>query len=261
MASIKQFKSEIGISVYNKKVNEYAEKKDVEAAIKICDACNQLQFCHEPGPCTRSEKSSKFSNFDSEQISEIARGINKDIIEKIISDAKLSAIKSDEPVNDRLAAALDKISDVLGQRQPVHSQVTKVKVPPTWAKETFADYKVEVEAWESAHPGDDFAKYSEFLTELKRNKTKSGLSDFVSTIVVERTRLNKSVKSILKVLQEKYELTKKEKFENLISDFKNFKPGKSDSGESIYSQIERLQAQFENLEIEKNFNYFLDTFL
>ena len=115
MASVKKFKSEIGDDTYNNRVNEYADKKDVEAAIKVCDACNQLQFCHEPGPCTRSEKS-KFTNYNSKQISEIASAINKDIIEKIISDAKSSAVKSDAPVNDRLAAALDKISDVLDQR-------------------------------------------------------------------------------------------------------------------------------------------------
>ena len=259
MASVKKFKSEIGDDIYNNRVNEYADKKDVEAAIKVCDACNQLQFCHEPGPCTRSDKS-KFTNYNSKQISEIASAINKDIIEKIISDAKSSAVKSDAPVNDRLAAALDKISDVLDQRRPVHSQVSKVKVPPTWAKETFSDYKAEVEAWESAHPGDIFSKYSDLLTELKRNKNKPGLSDYVSTIVVERTRVDKSVESILKVLQERYELTKKEKFENLISELKNFKPSKSESGENIYSQIERLQTQFEYLEVEKNMNYFLGTF-
>ena len=260
MASVKKFKSEIGDDIYKNRVNEYAAKKDVEAAIKVCDACEQLQFCHEPGPCTRSDKS-KFTNYDSKQISEIASAINKDIIEKIISDAKSSSTKSDEPVHDRLAAALDKISEVLDQRRPVHSQVTKVKVPPTWAKESYTDYKAEVEAWESAHPGDDFSKYSELLTELKRNKTKPGLSDYVSTIVVERTRDEKSVGTILKVLQEKYELTKKEKFENLISDFKNFKPGRSESGESIYSQIERLVTQFEYLKIKKNMNYFLSIFI
>ena len=81
------------------------------------------------------------------------------------------------------------------------------------------------------------------------------MSDYVSTIVVERTRVDKSVGSILKVLQERYELTKKEKFENLISDLKNFKPSKGESGENIYSQIERLQTQFEYLEVEKNMNY------
>ena len=118
--------------------------------------------------------------------------------------------------------------------------MTKVKVPPTWAKESFADYKAEVEAWEVAHPGDDYTKYSEFLNELKRNKTRVGLSDYVSTVVVDRTRNNKTVKNILDELEEKYELTKKEKFEDLANKIKNFKPSKADSGEEIFGKIEKI---------------------
>ena len=149
----------------------------------------------------------------------------------------------------------------MDQNQQRPSQITKVKVPPTWAKETFADYKEEVEAWEQAHPGDTFSKYSEFLNELKKNKSKNGLSDFVSTIVVEKTRSNKSVSAILKALEDKYELTKKEKFEDLIIAMKNFKPSKNESGEHIFSQIEKIETLFDSLEIGKNIKFFLAIFL
>ena len=37
-----------------------------------------------------------------------------------------------------MATALDKISAVLSQRNSAPSQVTKVKVPPTWAKRAYA---------------------------------------------------------------------------------------------------------------------------
>ena len=123
------------------------------------------------------------------------------------------------------------------------SQVTKVKVPPTWAKESFRDYKAEVEAWERAHPGDEYTKYSEFINELKRNKIRAGLSDYVSTVVVDKTRNSKTVKDILEALENKYELTKKEKFENLVEMIKKFKPNKNESGKQILSQIEKIENE------------------
>ena len=134
-----------------------------------------------------------------------------------------------------------------------------MKIPPTWAKESFTDYKADVEAWGVAHPGDDYTKYSEFLNELKRNKTRAGLSDYVSTVVVDRTRGNKTVKNILDEWEDKYELTKKEKFEDLINKIKNFKPNKADSGENIFGNIEKIQVEFRNLDIKSNLNYFLAT--
>ena len=261
MTTIKKFKSDIGEDNYNNKVKDYALKKDVDSAIRLCEACKQLQFSHGPGPCTRSDKSDKISQFDSEQISEIIKVINNDIINKIVDIAQADTVKSDEPVNDRLATALDKISEVLEQRRPVHQQITKVKAPPIWAKEPFSDYKEEVQAWEAAHSGDEFSKYSEFLAELKKNKAKPGLSDYVSTIVVEKTRANKSVACILEALADKYELTKKEKFDNLINDMKNFMPKKADSGEKVFSQIERLETQFQSLKVGSNINYFLATYI
>ena len=48
------------------------------------------------------------------------------------------------------------------------------------------------------------------------------------------------MKDILKALEDKYELTKKEKFENLVDMIKQFKPNKTDSGEKIFSQIEKI---------------------
>ena len=83
------------------------------------------------------------------------------------------------------------------QRNTVPSKVTKVKTPPFWAKEVFEDYKEEVEAWEKAHQGNNFDKYLELLNELIRNKTKVGLSYFISMTAVEKTCLNKTVASMI----------------------------------------------------------------
>ena len=51
---------------------------------------------------------------------------------------------------------------------PTIFRITKVKIPPVWVKETFMDFKAEVESWEKSHPGDDYVKYCELLNELKR---------------------------------------------------------------------------------------------
>ena len=187
MTPINKFKSEVGEDLYRQRVTAFAAEKNIAGAIKICDNCGQLQLCHNPGPCKRSDKSE--SKFSDEQMSQLIHAVNEDIVREII--------KSDSPsTNDKLATALEKISEVLEKRSPVSSQVvTKVKLPPSWAKESFADYKDEVEAWESAHPGDNFQKYSEFINELKKNKSKAGLSDYVSEIVIEKTRVNKTVSS------------------------------------------------------------------
>ena len=85
------------------------------------------------------------------------------------------------------------------------------------------------------------------------------MSYYVSTVVVDRTRSNKTVKNILDELGEKYELTKKEKFEDLIDKMKSLKPSKNDSGENIFGKIEKIQAEFRNLDVKGNLNYFLAT--
>ena len=258
MTPINKFKSEIGEDFYVERVAHYAADKNIAGAVSVCENCGKFQLSHKPGACKRSDKSE--STYSEEELSKIRHCINEDIIKEIIRDA--SDVKREESsVNDKLAAALEKISEVLGQRSASSQVVTKVKVPPTWAKESFADYKEEVEAWVSAHPGDNFCKYSEFLNELKRNKVKSGLSDYVSSIVVERTRSNKTVSAILNALKEKYDLTKKEKFDCVISMMKNFKFSKVDSGEQIFAKIEKLETEFKALEVGKNINYFLATFI
>ena len=187
MQVAKKFKRDMGDALYDKKIKEFAANKDVEAAVRLCTTCNQLQFDHKSGPCTRSEKTESVK-YSSEEISYIIIAINKDVVSSIIDNAKTDFINDSENIksttspsvigscdsdiqknSDKLAEALSKIAIVLTQQQQVPHQVTKVKPPPTWAGESFDDYKAEVQAWEQAHPGETFTKYAEFLNELKRN--------------------------------------------------------------------------------------------
>ena len=169
------------------------------------------------------------------------------IIENTKTEMQGNSSKSDNFANsDNLASAFQNLAEVLKQQRPALSHVTKVKIPPVWVKESFIDFKTEVLAWETAHPGDDYTKYSELINELKRNKVRSGLSDFVSTVVVEKTRNNKTVSEILKHLEDKYELSKKEKFEILVGRIKNFKPSKNDTREHILGLLEKIERDFDN---------------
>ena len=210
MPGFKQFKSDMGDDLYNQRVKQYAADKNVEAAVRLCKTCDQFEFGHKSGPCTRSEKTDVIQ-YKSEEINEISPAINKDVVNQIIENAKLAYnndsdfLKKSESDpsknNDKLAEVLDKIASVLSQQRQGPSQLTKVKPPPTWVAESFADYKAEVDSWEQAHSGEEFVKYSEFLNELKRNKTKPGLSEYVSTIVIDKTRRNKTVQSVLEALK------------------------------------------------------------
>ena len=48
------------------------------------------------------------------------------------------------------------------------------------------------------------------------------------------------MQSVLEALREKYDLTKKEKFFNIINMLKSFKPSKNENGEAIFTKIEKI---------------------
>ena len=99
MSVAKKFKREMGDALYDQKIKEFAANKDVEAAVRLCTTCKQLQFNHTPGPCTRSEKSESVK-YSSEEISEIIIAINKDVVSAIIDNAKTDFIYDSENIKN-----------------------------------------------------------------------------------------------------------------------------------------------------------------
>ena len=248
---------------YSKKIELLAKSKDVKSVSKVCESCSQLEFDHRPGACTRSANSDK-EKYTPEQIAEIVAGVSQDVLDAIMDNSKVEMQSSLSNVqtfgsSETLASAFNNLAEVLKLQRQTPAQVTKVKIPPVWIKESFSDFKAEVTSWEKAHPGDEYTKYCELLNELKRNKVRAGLSDYVSTVIIEKTRDVKTVSEILKLLEDKYELSKKEKFENLVSKLKSFKPSKNESGEQILVLMEKLDREFQSLELGKNLYYFLVT--
>ena len=201
MKIFEKFKAAMGEN-YNKKVKLLADTKDVQSVNDICQACSQLLFDHNPGICTRSvaEKSIKYT---ADEVAEIVHGISKDVVDLIVVNTKhemQSSVTTESfGGNESLASAFNNLAAVLKGQKQSPSQVTKVKLPPVWVKETFSYYKSEVEAWEKAHPGDDYTKYSELLNELKRNWQK--LSDSSNELVFNAItkKLARKLKSACKI--------------------------------------------------------------
>ena len=92
MPGFKQFKSEMGDQLYDQKVKQYAANKEVESAVRLCETCGQLQFCHKSGPCTRSEKDNT-AKYKSEEIIDISAAINKDKLLKLLKMLKKHLLK------------------------------------------------------------------------------------------------------------------------------------------------------------------------
>ena len=81
-----KFKRDIGKYFYKKRVSEYARVKNIRNALKVCDNCGYLEFCHRPRVCKRSDMVDR--KLREEQLDEIKQCINHDIIEEIIAKVK-----------------------------------------------------------------------------------------------------------------------------------------------------------------------------
>ena len=177
-----------------------------------CITCGRLAFQHDPGPCNRSKSEKE----DTDQIDILKNSILNEILEeKIKMDSK-----------DREASATESLVEALKSVVNTRpTQITKAKKPPVWNKESFDDFKIEVEAWNMSHSGDEYVKYEELMEKLKENKNIKGLADFACTVLIQRTREKKNVEEVLKVLEEKYALTRKEKYEKVVDLIKKFQNG------------------------------------
>ena len=81
-------------------------------------------------------------------------------------------------------------------------QVTNVKQPPVWKKQTFMDYKQQVQNWKQHNSGDDYSKYQDFINELQKNNNIKGLEEYMSTVVIPMTKNDQTVDAVLKYLEE-----------------------------------------------------------
>ena len=241
--SLKKFKEKLG-DEYDRKIKEYADSQDIAGAVTQCKTCNKLALFHDPGPCSRS----KAEQEELEDIELMKNGIlNEIMVEKMRGESK----GKETDVVESLVEALKKVVNV----KP--AQITKTKKPPVWNKETFEDFKIEVEAWDNSHNGDEYVKYDELMEKLKENKNIKGLAEFACTVLIQRTREKKNVKEVLKILEEKYALTRREKFEQIIEKIKRFQDSSEKKGLELWENFHKIEAMCEKMEVEKNFKYFL----
>ena len=87
-----KFKAAMG-DEYELKVKQIAKSKDVKAVNKVCSVCEQLEFDHKPGPCTRSNKAEK-AKYSAAQIAEIKEHVMSDVVQAIIEETKANLEKT-----------------------------------------------------------------------------------------------------------------------------------------------------------------------
>ena len=76
MTKFNKFKADMG-DEYDKKVKEIAKSQELHRASKVCRSCNQLEFDHRAGSCTRLGKSAT-TKYTPEEIEEISNEIVKE---------------------------------------------------------------------------------------------------------------------------------------------------------------------------------------
>ena len=80
-----KFKREISEYLYKERLFEYSRVKNIGNALKVCDNCEDLEFCHRPGVCKKSDKVGQ--KLTEKQFNKIKQCINHEIIEEIIRKA------------------------------------------------------------------------------------------------------------------------------------------------------------------------------
>ena len=124
-------------------MKEIAKSRDVQAVTNVCASCKQLEFDHKSGSCTRLSKTMT-SQYTIEECKEISKEIMKDVVEAIEEEVKTKLLGGNQQVEaskflvggeeGTLASAFKDLVEVLKQQKQAPTQVTKVKVPPTFTE-------------------------------------------------------------------------------------------------------------------------------
>ena len=166
-------------------------------------------FYHSEGACTHSDKDNALI-FDQNSLEELKIAINADVKSKIKNigsmDTMMKIFENQQKIFEKL------IDDKSGSKRSF--QVTNVKQPPVWKKQTFVDYKQQVENWKQHKTGDEYSKYQDFINELQKKSNIRGLEEYMSTVVIPMTKNDQTVDAVLKYLEEKYDTTE---WKNLLS--------------------------------------------
>ena len=209
--AITKLKNSLGDG-YENKLDETVKSGNIYDVLQECKQCKQLMFYHPKGACTRSDKENALI-FDDNSLEELKVDINRDLKNKIKNignmDTMIKIYENQQKIFEKI------IDDKSGIKRSF--QVTNVKQPPVWKKQTFMDYKQQVQNWKQHNSGDDYSKYQDFINELQKNNNIKGLEEYMSTVVIPMTKNDQTVDAVLKYLEEKYEITEWEKFTELIS--------------------------------------------
>ena len=97
MKDFEKYKADMGDD-YEYKVKQIAKSKDVQDVNKVFPVCDQLEFDHKPGPCTRANKVEN-SKYSADQIAEIKEHVMNDVVQAIIEETKANLIENEQNIN------------------------------------------------------------------------------------------------------------------------------------------------------------------
>ena len=161
--AITKLKNSLG-DEYENKLEKTVKDGNIYDVLQGCATCEQLMFYHPEGACTRSDKEDALI-FDQKSLEELKIAINTDVKSKIKNigsmDTMIKIFENQQKIFEKL------IDDKSGSKRSF--QITNLKQPPVWKKQTFVDYKQQVENWKQHNTGDEYSKYQDFINELQKN--------------------------------------------------------------------------------------------
>ena len=151
------------------------------------------------------------------------------------------------------------------QQQTIQNQVqpqvlvhlTDPPKVPKWDREDFETFEARIGDWSKRTQEDKGAQYQKLIDSLKENEKKKGVSDFVTTKILENSDHERTVEAVLRTLREKYGKNKKERFDEIIDLIKDSKWKKEDSHEDFVDNMKKLERKWKKEQIEKHSEYFL----
>ena len=134
-----------------------------------------------------------------------------------------------------------------------------VKPPeiPTWSKsEDYEIFQGRLKAWVNESQETERIKFNRITESLKKSNSKDGLEDFIVKDIYGKLKKpeDQTTENLIDLLNEKFAKTKETKYDEFVMKLRNLK---ANDAESLWKEIERMETDWDELEVDKNGKFFL----
>ena len=141
----------------------------------------------------------------------------------------------------------------------------KARNVPNWSKNMkYETWKESVKNWCENHEDlDEAYRFGEVMKSLRENNSINRLSKYVNGKVAEelKDKAKRTVKEIMKALDEKYLKTKTERFQDLTKDILNFKILGGEKAEDVLEKMEKIRSNIISEKKNTNIDLFAITMM